>query len=90
LLYNTVMVRVVACTQPFLTNIEFGEISQMLKQMNIKDYMQTLGKDARMAARHIAAADTGKKNAVLRSIARVERMAYMPPCWIGLVLVTKV
>ncbi len=37
--------------------------------MNIKDYMHTLGKDARDAARQIATADTGKKNAALLAIA---------------------
>ncbi len=41
----------------------------MLKQMNIKEYMRGLGEDARMAARQIAVADTGKKNAALKSIA---------------------
>ncbi|MGH1441167.1 MAG: glutamate-5-semialdehyde dehydrogenase [Cellvibrionaceae bacterium] len=37
--------------------------------MNIKEYMRGLGEDARMAARQIAVADTGKKNAALKSIA---------------------
>ncbi len=43
----------------------------MLKEMNIQDYMHTLGKDARDAARQIATADTGKKNAALLAIASV-------------------
>ncbi|MFT6390061.1 MAG: glutamate-5-semialdehyde dehydrogenase, partial [Cellvibrionaceae bacterium] len=41
----------------------------MFKQMNIKDYMQTLGKYASKAACQIAVADTGKKNAALMAIA---------------------
>jgi glutamate-5-semialdehyde dehydrogenase len=41
----------------------------MFMQMNIKDYMQTLGKYASKAACQIAVADTGKKNAALMAIA---------------------
>ncbi|MGH1485141.1 MAG: glutamate-5-semialdehyde dehydrogenase [Cellvibrionaceae bacterium] len=37
--------------------------------MNVKDYIRTLGKDAREASRQIAAANTGKKNAALLAIA---------------------
>jgi len=37
--------------------------------MNIKDYMQTLGRKAREASRVVAAADTGTKNAALLAIA---------------------
>lgn len=41
----------------------------MLKPVNIKEYMHGLGENARTAARQISVADTGKKNAALRSIA---------------------
>lgn len=37
--------------------------------MNVKDYMQQLGQQAREASRLIAAADTGQKNAALLAIA---------------------
>lgn len=37
--------------------------------MNVKDYMQQLGQQARAASRLIATADTGKKNAALLAIA---------------------
>lgn len=37
--------------------------------MNVKDYMMTLGQRARSAAKEIAAADTGTKNAALNAIA---------------------
>ena len=36
--------------------------------MNIQDYMQTLGRDARSASRHIARASTNTKNAALQAI----------------------
>jgi glutamate-5-semialdehyde dehydrogenase len=42
----------------------------MLIEMNVKEYMHTLGKDAREASRKIAAADTGSKNAALLAIAK--------------------
>ena len=41
--------------------------------MDIKDYMQTLGKQAREASRAIARADTNQKNAALRAIATAIR-----------------
>ena len=41
--------------------------------MDIKDYMQTLGKQAREASRAIARADTNQKNAALRAISAAIR-----------------
>ncbi len=42
----------------------------MLEQVDINEYMQALGKEARKAARFIAAADTGVKNQALLAIAK--------------------
>lgn len=43
--------------------------------MNIKDYMQQLGEQARLASRVIAAADTGVKNSALLAIANALDMS---------------
>ena len=43
--------------------------------MNIKDYMQRLGQQARAASRTIAAADTGQKNRALQAIANALRQS---------------